>query len=57
MSYCAYFLPDGNSHYSYCARADLATAQADCDRRLKAKQIEGTCACTSDAADIGERCR
>ena len=55
-SYSACFLPDGSTKESYCTRAPLAQAQADCDGRLRSKKIEGTCACTDDQDFIGNRC-
>lgn len=56
-SYCAYFLPDGNTQKSYCTKAPLDQAQKECDARLKTQKIEGTCACTDDASFIGDRCK
>ena len=53
--YCAYFLASG-SRASHCFRGSLADGQKDCDARLKAQKIEGTCACTDDESFIGSRC-
>ncbi len=56
MTYCAYFLPDGNHKRSYCSPLKLNEAQKECDARLKAQRIEGTCSCTDDQAYINGRC-
>ena len=56
-TYCAYFVPSGNSRRSYCTAATLADAQRECDETLKKQSIEGTCACTDDASFIGDRCK
>lgn len=55
-SYCAYFEPDGNTHVSYCHAVPLAEAQAGCQAEIRAKGIEGRCACTDDQAFIAGRC-
>jgi hypothetical protein len=54
---CAYFLPDGNTKKSYCTKAPVDQAQKDCDAKLKAQRIEGSCSCTDDAGFIGDRCK
>ncbi len=56
-SYCAYFLPDGNNHYSYCLSVPLPEAEAHCAAELKSKKIEGTCSCSDDPRFIGDRCK
>lgn len=56
-SYCAYFLPDGNNHYSYCLSVPLPEAEAHCAAELKSKNIEGTCSCSDDPRFIGDRCK
>jgi len=57
MTYCAYFLPDGEHHVSDCWPLPLAEAQRSCDERLKAQKIEGTCACNDDPSFMGDRCK
>lgn len=57
QTYCAYFLPDGNTHFSYCLSQPLAEAQASCQAKLAREKIEGTCDCTDDSTFIGDRCK
>jgi hypothetical protein len=56
MTLCAYFTNAGARKTSYCSQKPLAEAQKECDARLKAQKMEGTCDCTDDQSFINGRC-